>query len=84
MRPPEMVGITLYGSNNQIYEQVTGNNNGFTLVNRGIDILQKYKINLFVRTIPIKPIMEDLDNIIAYVKQKNFRCSIHYMLVQVE
>lgn len=70
MRPPEMVGITLYGSNNQIYEQVTGNNNGFTLVNRGIDILQKYKINLFVRTIPIKPIMEDLDNIMAYVKQK--------------
>lgn len=71
VRPPEMVGVTLYGSNNKVYEKITGNANGFTLVDRGISLLQKYNINIFVRTIAINEIMDDLDNIIAYVKEKN-------------
>lgn len=78
VRPPEAVGITLYGSNNDTYLKVTKNRNGFNEVNRGIDLLKKYNINIFLRTIAIPDIYPDVDNIIEYAKSKNL--IMHYSL----
>lgn len=70
-RPPDHVSITLYGSSNETYEAITKVKNGFTLVNRGIDLLIKNKINLALRTIPLKKIYQEIDDLINYVKSKN-------------
>ena len=70
-RPPEFVGITLYGTSNETYERVTKNKCGFDQVNRGIDLLIQNHINVALRTIPIQTIYEELDDIIRYAKHKN-------------
>lgn len=70
-RPPDHVSITLYGASNETYEAVTKIKNGFTLVNQGIDLLMKHHINLALRTLPLREIYQEIDDIIAYVKSKN-------------
>ena len=70
-RPPEFLAITLYGSNNETYYQVTGKLNCFDKVDQNIDKLLKNKINLGLRTVPIRIIYEEIDEIIKYVKSKN-------------
>jgi MoaA/NifB/PqqE/SkfB family radical SAM enzyme len=70
-RPPEYVAITLYGASDSTYHQITKVPNGFDMVNRGIDLLLKNKINIMLRTIPIKAIFNELDDIINYAKSKN-------------
>ena len=42
--PPRAVKITLYGSNDQVYEQVCQVKEGFTRVDRGIQLLREMKI----------------------------------------
>lgn len=70
-RPPEFIAITLYGASNQTYELVTGIKDGFDKVNHGINLLKTNKINLVLRTIPLKIINEEIDKIINYVKTKD-------------
>lgn len=72
-RPPEFVGITMYGASNETYYEITKNKNGFDLVCKGIDLLQKNKINILLRTIAIPKIMKDLDKIIDFAKQRNLK-----------
>lgn len=72
-RPPEFVGITMYGASNETYYKITKNKNGFDLVCKGIDLLQKNNINILLRTIPIPKLMKDLDKIIAFAKQRKIK-----------
>ena len=69
-RPPEMVAITLYGYDEESYKEFT-KVNGFTMVDKTIDLLRKEKINLALRTIPLPSIYKNLDKVIAYAKSKN-------------
>jgi MoaA/NifB/PqqE/SkfB family radical SAM enzyme len=70
-RPPELVAITLYGANNKTYEEITNIKNGFTNTNIGIDLLLKHNINTSVRTLPLLPIYNELDELILYAKKKH-------------
>lgn len=70
-RPPEFVAITLYGASNKTYEKITQQKNGYDLVKQGIEKLQKYNINLMVRTIAIKDIYQEMDQLIAFIKENH-------------
>ena len=72
-RPPEFVGITLYGANEETYTAVTSNPTAFHQVDEAIDNLQQAGIDVAVRTIPIRSVYEHLDLLIAYAKNKNLR-----------
>ncbi|MDP3130233.1 MAG: radical SAM protein, partial [Bacillota bacterium] len=72
-RPPEFVGITLYGYNEASVHAVTGNPKGFHDVETGIEMLAMVGIDVALRTIPIRPIYDHLDKLIAYVKNKDLR-----------
>ncbi|MFA5005878.1 MAG: radical SAM protein [Candidatus Izemoplasmatales bacterium] len=72
-RPPEFVGITLYGHDAASVLSVTGNKNGFRDVETGIEVLASIGIPVALRTIPIRPIYEELDSLITYVKNKGMK-----------
>jgi len=70
-RPPELVGVTIYGANNETYQKVTSVQNGFDLIDKGISLLQKNNLNVVLRTIPLQPIYDELDLIMDYALKKN-------------
>jgi len=70
IRPPEFIGITLYGASDTTYFQVTGISNGFSMVDQAIEKLQKNGINVALRTLPIPNVVTDLDNIITYCRKR--------------
>jgi len=69
-RPPELVGITVYGADPETVALVTKNPQGFAQTDQGIDRLVAAKVALALRTIPIQPIYQKLDTILAYVRSK--------------
>lgn len=77
-RPPEYISITLYGGSNETYEAITNVKNGFDKVKNGIDTLKKNNIQVALKTIPLKGIMNDLDKIIAFVK--SYDLDMNYFL----
>ncbi len=70
-RPPEQITITVYGASDATYETVTSDPRGFTKLNISIEKLKNANINFILRTIPLKPIYDDLENIIAFVEKQN-------------
>jgi MoaA/NifB/PqqE/SkfB family radical SAM enzyme len=70
-RPPEFVSITLYGESNKTYELVTSRANAFDTVIQNIKILKTANLNILLRTIPIRPILEHIDELIAFVNQES-------------
>lgn len=69
--PPQMVKITLYGSNNEVYQKVCCIQNGFTNTDKGIQALKALHIPIQLVTTFIKQNYEDRDNIVNYVKENN-------------
>ncbi|MCF7924776.1 MAG: radical SAM protein [Candidatus Izimaplasma sp.] len=67
-RPPEQIMITLYGASDETYEVLTSDGLGFTKVKQNIKKLKAANINIALRTIPLKPIFNDIDDIIEFVK----------------
>ena len=70
-RPPEFVTITLYGESNQTYELVTGRPHAFDTILNNIKALKMANLNILLRTIPIRPIFEHLNEIISLVNQES-------------
>ena len=66
--PPYQVKTTIYGSNNQIYEDVCGVKDGFTRADAGIRALQSLQIPVIAVTTVIKQNMHDLANIYQYTQ----------------
>ena len=64
--PPYQVKTTIYGSDNQIYEDVCGVKDGFTRADAGIRALQSLQIPVIAVTTVIKQNMHDLANIHRY------------------
>ena len=69
-RPPEMVGLTLYGYDQVSYQLMTGHALGFEQFDQAIDLLKKHQITFALRTIPVKLIYQELNQFIAYAKKK--------------
>lgn len=64
--PPRDIKITLYGSNNDIYREVCGIENGFDRVDQGIQKIKALNIPMILVTTVIKQNMHDLVNIANY------------------
>lgn len=67
--PPYLAKITVYGSNNNVYRDVCGAENGFTRFDAGIRKLLKYNIPVMLVTTVIKQNKDDLENIARYVRE---------------
>ena len=64
--PPKGVKITLYGSNDEIYEQVCQVPNGFTKVDQGIRTLKEMKIPIQLVSTIIRQNEEDVKRMAFY------------------
>lgn len=64
--PPNTAKITLYGSNDQVYREVCGIEEGFARVNQGIQELKKLNISLDLVTTFVKQNLSDVQNIAGY------------------
>lgn len=69
--PPHIIKITLYGSNNEIYKEVCGIENGFTKVDKGIKALQEKGHFIQLVTTFIKQNKEDAQNIAKYAQDNH-------------
>lgn len=69
--PPDIIKITLYGSNDEIYKKVCGIENGFTKVDQGIKALQERGFPIQMVTTFIKQNKDDAQDIVKYVKENN-------------
>lgn len=64
--PPRMVKVTLYGSDNDIYRDVCGVENGFTRVDEGIQTLKKLQIPVEMVSTVIRQNQDDVRNMAFY------------------
>ena len=71
--PPQKAKITLYGSNDNVYREVSGVEDGFTRVNEGIQKLCKLKIPIQLVTTFVKQNIDDRDNILKYVIKNRYQ-----------
>ena len=64
--PPRQAKITLYGSNDEVYEAVCGVKNGFTRVNDGIHTLMSMGIPVTLVSTIIRQNAEDAEKMAFY------------------
>lgn len=64
--PPRLVKITLYGTSDDVYEEVCGIKNGFTHVNDGIHTLMSMGIPITLVSTIIQQNQEDVENMAYY------------------
>lgn len=69
--PPYTMRFTLYGSTNDIYENVCGVKNGFDRVSQAIDLIKASGIPFHMVGTIVKENAEDLINMYAFAKEKN-------------
>lgn len=69
--PPKCVSVSLYGSNNEIYEKQCGKKGMFTKVDCALTLLQKANIAVECKTILTPQNKMDLENCWKYVQEKN-------------
>lgn len=71
--PPRHVKITLYGSNDEIYEKVCRVQNGFRQVDEGIQTLKELKIPIEAMSTIIKQNRQDVKEMAFYAFQNKIR-----------
>lgn len=67
--PPHVIGVTLYGADNQTYEKVCGNPKGFDLAMEGIRKLKELPSILDLRTTIIRDNIQDYEKMKQIAKQ---------------
>lgn len=67
--PPKKCKITLYGSNNEVYEKVCQVKEGFTRVDEGIQILKQMRIPIQTVSTVIQQNFHDVEKVIQYVSE---------------
>lgn len=65
--PPRACKITLYGSNDEVYEEVCRVKQGFTRADAGIQMLRGMKIPIQLVSTVIQQNLDDVEQIIEYV-----------------
>jgi len=79
-RPPELVAISMYRGTSKTYKKIARKTSGLELVKAGIEKLQEHYINVSLRTLPLQEIYEELDEIIAFAKERNLILSyVNYL-----
>lgn len=71
--PPQEAKITLYGSNDDVYQEVCRVKNGFIKVDEGIQKLRNLKIPIQLVTTFVKQNIKDRDNILKYAIANRYR-----------
>ena len=71
--PPRQVKITLYGTNNDVYEQVCRIPGGFTKVDRGIQRLKEMRIPIQLVSTIIRQNEDDVKRMAFYAIAISFR-----------
>lgn len=70
-RPPEGVSITLYGSNNDSYNTITGCSDGYDRVQRSVELLIKNHMPLSLKVQALRPLKDDYYAIMAFARSHN-------------
>lgn len=68
--PPHIIGITVYGSNNEVYKKVCGNGNAFQKTINGIRRLSELPSQIKFRSTVIKDNYDDINNIEVLLKKE--------------
>lgn len=71
--PPRQVKITLYGTNDDVYEAVCGIKNGFTRVNDGIHTLMSMGIPVELVSTIIRQNEADVENMLLYAARHRLK-----------
>lgn len=79
-RPPELVAMSIYGARSYTYRNIARKALGFERLKEGIQKLQEHYINISLRTLPLKEIYNELDEIIAFAKDNKLVLSyVNYL-----
>lgn len=79
--PPRYIRVSVYGSNGDVYEKVTGSASAFDRVDRALDLLREYGIITDISVTVSRYNYEDAENIIRYARSKtdgniNLECDL--------
>jgi MoaA/NifB/PqqE/SkfB family radical SAM enzyme len=79
-RPPELVAMTIYGATAKTYKKIARKTSGLERLTEGIEKLQEHYINISLRTLPLRDIYLELDDIISFAKERNIILSyVNYL-----
>ncbi len=71
--PPRACKVTLYGSNDRVYEDVCRVEKGFARADAGIQMLRQMKIPVELVSTVIRQNLDDVENIIRYAEKNRLR-----------
>lgn len=75
-RKPEGISITMYGINDQVYENVCGIKNGFKIFDAKVDLLKKYDLPLSLKVLAIPELKDSLLKMKEYAVKKGVKISL--------
>jgi len=74
--PPMKINLTLYGSNEEVYERLCGYKDGFNKALKAIDLLKDAHIPVNININVTKDNQEDINNILEIVERKQVTCRV--------
>ncbi len=78
-KPPKYIQISIYGTNDDVYENVTGQR-VFSQVEKALERLIEFEIPFKIAITPNRYLFEDMENIIRYVNDRNYSYRINKSL----
>lgn len=69
-RPPERIGITLYGASNSTYEKVCKDRSGYRKAAKGIDLLLEAGFNVELRTTIVPDNVSDYQGLLKFADER--------------
>ncbi len=72
-RPPALIDLTLYGFSYDTYERVCGNGNAFMRVLHAVDLMQKARLEIQLKTTITKEMVADFPLIARYAKERGIK-----------
>ncbi len=79
-KPPSSVQITVYGSNNDIYEKVTGVR-AFDIICQAISLIQNAGIMLRLAITPNAYMLDDFENLYRFVRETHAEYGVNSTLI---
>ena len=73
--PPDSIQITVYGSNEDAYEAVTGRR-AFVDVKRAIQLLKDRNLRMFLTTTPSRYMQKDISELLAFLRSTGVRYGV--------
>ena len=71
--PPARVNVTLYGGDNGTYERLCGIKDGYTRAVRGIELMRKAGIMVYINASFTKYNVEDMEQILNFASERELR-----------